>query len=133
MKTIELRLWISNQTEGAGCDCTTHYIEAADWVPPAGVTLDADAQMLTGEAEATWAAYRSLAAAVAEVGHGTDFDGDEIEEIGEPILTACPRQLICDGWTSAGESLARLESPEHETWGSFVTSIPSLAAELAEA
>ena len=41
-------------------------------------------------------------------------------EAGQPTLTACPEQLVCEGYTCAAESLARLESPVQETWAAFV-------------
>lgn len=128
---VTLKLWVSNQV-GVDSDCTANYIEATSWKAPSGVTLDTDAQTISGEAEEAWAAYRSLAAAVAGVGHGTDFEGDDIEA-DEPTLTACPEQLVCEGYTCAAESLARLESPVQETWAGFVASVPSLTKELAEA
>ena len=122
---VTLKLWVSNQV-GVDSDCTANYIEATSWKAPSGVTLDTDAQTISGEAEEAWAAYRSLAAAVAGVGHGTDFEGDDIEA-DEPTLTACPEQLVCEGYTCAAESLARLESPVQETWAGFVASVPSLS------
>lgn len=124
---VTLKLWVSNQ-EGVDCDCTARYIEVAGWQAPTGVALDVDAQTINGEAEAAWAAYHELATLVAMAGHGTDCDGNEID--GEPVLTACPTQLVCEGYTCAAESLARLESPRQETWAGFVEAIPSLAQEL---
>lgn len=88
---ITLKLWIENQV-GVDTDCTDAYIRAAHWHPPAGVTLDAAASTLSGEdAEAVWAAYRSLAASVANAGHGLDDPEDELaaeEAAGAPSLTA---------------------------------------------
>jgi hypothetical protein len=126
---VTLKLWVSNQA-GVDSDCTANYIEATRWQAPSGVTLDTDAQTLAGEAEAVWTAYRSLAKAVAGVGHGLD-DAEAEEEAGQPTLTACPEQLVCEGYTCAAESLARLESPVQETWAGFVASVPSLAKEIA--
>lgn len=125
---VTLKLWVTNQA-GVDSDCTVNYIEATGWTAPAGVTLDTDAQTLSGEAEAAWLAYRSLAKAVAGVGYGLD-DAEAEEEAGEPTLTACPEQLVCEGYTCAAESLARLESTVQETWAGFVASVPSLAKEL---
>ena len=124
MSQITLKLWVSNQV-GCDSDCTDSYILGAGWRAPAGVALDADAQTLTGEPEAVWAAYRSLAAAVADMGHGVDMDGDEIP--GTPALTACPTDLICGGYTCAAHALARVESRRCETWAGFVAAVPALS------
>lgn len=121
--TVTLKLWVGNQV-GVDSDCTANYVAATGWKAPAGVTLDA--QTLSGEAGAAWAAYRSLAAAVAAAGHGADADGNAIEA-DPPVLTACPSQLVCEGYTGAAEAIARLESPTRETWAGFVASVPSLA------
>lgn len=102
-------------------DVTYAYIDAANWTTPEGVTYDRHAQTLSGEANAVWAAYKSLAVAVANAGHG-DADID-----GEPVLSACPVELIDETSGGAAEYLARMTSTECETWAEFVASVPSLA------
>ena len=126
---ITLKLWVSNQA-GCDCDCTDLYIRGAGYTPPPGVVLDVMSQTLCGKPSAAWRAYRALAKAVALGGHGLD-DIEAEQEAGEPRLTACPVGLVSDGYVSAAESLARLESPAQPTWAKFVAAIPCLAAELA--
>lgn len=126
---VTLKLWVSNQA-GCDCDCTNLYIQASGYAPPAGVVLDAKSQTLSGKAGAAWRAYQALAKAVARAGHGLD-DAEAELEAGEPRLTACPDQLVSDWYTSAVESLSRLESPRQKTWSQFVAAIPALAKELS--
>jgi len=116
---VSLSLWVSNQV-GSDSDCTSEYIESSGWVAPSGIILD-DTK-ITGEADEVWASYRSLAQAVRSVGHGSDMDGNDVES-DSPILTACPEELMCQGYTCAAESVARLESPLHETWDRFLAAI----------
>jgi hypothetical protein len=124
---LVLHLWISNMADaGLDFDATSSYLEATRWTPPEGVQLNIDSQSLAGlHPEKVWQAYRSLAAAVAAAGHNLD-DPDAEEKIGAPILTACPMELREVGYTSAGESLARLRSPRCKLWTDFCDVIPSL-------
>lgn len=121
MKTVTLKLWVDNQSEvGLDWDATTDYIRAAHWRTPAGVTLDG--QTLAGESEAAYAAFRALADAVAEAGHGdTEIDA----AASAPNLTACPSDLCEEGYTSAGESLARLTCRQHASFRVWMTQIPN--------
>lgn len=119
-----LHLWIENQP--GDCDCTAAYLRAAGFVPAAGVAYDGDAGTLSGvEPEAVYAEYRRAARLVADAGHG-DVSEADAAELGEPVLTACPADLIEAGYRSAGESLARLESRGQATWAGLVAAVPSL-------
>ena len=119
---VKLKLYVSNQV-GVDSDFTYSYIEAginsANWTAPAGVVLNINAQTLAGEVNAAWSAFIKLAEAVSRVGHGTDFDGNEIEA-DEPVLTACPTQLIAAPNKTACQSLSQLFSQEAKTWAQFV-------------
>ncbi len=117
---ITLQLWVANQIGDS--DQTINYIEATGWHPPAGVVFDEDEQTLSGIAELTWQAYRTLAALVTRVGHGVDVDDDEIDA---PALTACPVELMVAGCTCAAESLARQRSQESLTWEEFAAVVLS--------
>jgi hypothetical protein len=118
-----MKTTISLRVENHTCDhdVTYAYIDAANWTAPEGVAYDRDAGTLTGETDAVWAAYKSLAAMVADAGHG-DADID-----GEPILSACPVELIDESSGGAAECLARMMSPDCDTWAEFVAAVPSLA------
>lgn len=116
MSTTMLSLRVENHT--CDHDVTYAHIDATTWAAPEGVMYDRDAGTLTGETVAVWAAYKSLAVAVANAGHG-DIDG-------EPILSACPVELIDESSGGAAECLARMMSPECNTWAEFVAVVPSL-------
>ena len=122
---ITLSLWVSNQV-GVNCDCTYHYIRLSGWRPPVGVVYDDDEMTLTGEAEATWAAFRDLKAVVAAKGHG---DVEVPSDVGDPCLTACPVQIFeINGRWSAEECCARnIYSDECEAWADFARHYPELA------
>jgi len=119
---------ISLRVENHTCDhdVTCFYIDATSWTAPEGVTYNRNDSTLTGEPDAVWAAYKSLAVAVADAGHG-DVDIDHEDLIGSPILSACPVELIDNTSGGAAESLARMMSPQCNTWAAFVASVPSLA------
>ena len=117
MTTLNLR--VENHT--CDHDVTYAYLQNASWQPSEGVQYDTDECTLSGDnPERVWADYKSLAAEIAELGHG---DSSETEA---PILSACPTELIdlCSG--GASEALARMNSTEFGTWGEFVASVPSL-------
>ena len=127
---VKLKLYVSNQahvdSENAfliNRDYTYSYIvegiNLANWTAPAGVDLNINAETLAGEVNAAWSAFIKLAEAVSRVGHGTDFDGNEIEA-DEPVLTACPIQLIADPNKTASQSLSQLYCQEAKTWEQFV-------------
>ena len=117
-----MKTTISLRVENHTCDhdVTYAYIDAANWTTPEGVTYDRHAQTLSGEANAVWAAYKSLAVAVANAGHG-DADID-----GEPVLSACPVELIDETSGGAAEYLARMMSTQCGTWAEFQQAVPSL-------
>ena len=113
-----IRLQVENHT--CDHDVTSFYIDATTWTAPVGVTYDRDAQTLTGEANAVWAAYKLLAVAVADAGHGdADVDGD-------PILSACPVEMIDESSGGSAEHLARMMSTDCNTWAEFQQAVPSL-------
>lgn len=117
--TTTLLLWVSNQPGDS--DHTYHYIQAAAWNPPAGVTLTntPTTQELSGDdPEAVFAAYQSLAAIVAELGHGDDIDGDPIE--GEADLTACLPGAADDHVCTARRSWLRCTSREARSYAEWV-------------
>lgn len=114
MENITIKLWVSNQPGDS--DQTAAYVAAADWLPQEGVAWDADACTLSGPAEKTWRQFRQLNGAVEAAGHGDD---DADRELGPPVLTACPVEVIEPGYTSAAESVARLASVEALTWAEF--------------
>ena len=102
-------------------DVTYAYLQNADWAPSEGVQYNAEECTLSGDnPEQVWADYKSLAAVIAELGHG---DSSETEA---PILSACPAELIDLYSGGASEALARMNSVECDTWGEFVASVPSL-------
>ena len=123
-----LHLWVNNQ-EGTDCDCTYAYLGAGmnrGWTVPTGVFLDIQASTISGgDAETVFSAFLSLAAAVAEAGHGEDMDGQPIP--GQPNLTACPDELREISYTSAAESLARLTCREHTTYAAWAAEVPAMA------
>ena len=112
---ITLDLWVENQDEiDADVDCTEAYIRATGWQPPRGIVLAG--QQLSGEAETVYSAFRDLAAAVADEGHGEDVDP---EAVALPSLTACPVDSIAAGYTTAAESLARMTCREYATYAEW--------------
>ena len=109
--TTRLSLWVSNQPGDS--DATYHYVRAARWTPPAGVTLTLapQTQELSGDdPEAVFAAFRDLAERVATIGHGADIEG-------EPNLTACPAEDA--DYACARRSLLRLTSREAATYAEW--------------
>jgi len=122
--TITVIVRVENHT--CDHDVTCYYIDAAYWTAPVGVTYNRHDSTLSGESNAVWSAYKSLAVAVADAGHG-DADIDVEDLMGKPILSACPVELIDESSGGAAEHLARMMSPQCNTWAEFVAEVPSLA------
>jgi hypothetical protein len=109
-----LNLWVDEQPWDF--DATADYIAAVRFTPEPGVTLDG-CVLSGGDAEQVFAEFRRLAKRVAEAGHGDDTEGNPIP--GEPILTACPVEVIEAGYRCAAESLARLTCHECDTFAQW--------------
>ena len=101
-------------------DVTYAYIDATTWTAPDGVTYNRNDSTLTGEPEAVWSAYKSLAVAVADAGHG------DVDVEGDPVLSACPVELIDESSGGSAEHLARMMSTDCNTWAEFKQAVPSL-------
>lgn len=110
-----IRVWVSNQPEGVGGDCTGDYLRAAN----AYRTVDAhggeleDDLLSHADPEKLWVLFREVREVVASVGHGdTDLD----DELGLPDLTAHLESAEEMWLGGAVQTLQQLESQTALTW-----------------
>lgn len=115
MDDITLVIWIENQPD-FGYDLTEEYISVSRWEPPTGVTFEGN--RLSGDPHATFAAYVQLRRILEDLGHG-----DGCEDLDPPSLTACPLEMMEEGYQSAGESLAHVYSIGSNNWDEFYSKV----------